>query len=226
MQLTLDHHFYGNSIYVVRCAGMIVAGDSLRKLEETLLRGLDASNRMVVDLRGVDRLDSTGMGMLVRFLTRARHLGGDLRLASPTGFVRKLLTATRLDSVFLIYTSEYNAIASFFLRGAPGEKHPALAGTVLFLEPSDDLCAFARTVLRQHGYEVLTTDSLSDAQLMAQAAQPSVVLVGPRGAETADLPALQVIVPQARTVTLAAGFSQSDPRQAAAALLKAVQEQT
>jgi anti-sigma B factor antagonist len=226
MSLKLDRRFYGN-ISIIRCSGVIVAGDSLGKLEEELQRGLSDAARIAVDLRGVDRIDSTGLGLLVRFLSKSREKGGDLRLCSPTQFVRKLLTATRLDSVFLVYTSEHNAIASFFLRGSTAESGREFAATVLLLDQSDDLCAFARSMLGQHGYEVLTTNCFSDAHLLAQAAQPSVILVGRQTAEVesdAVVPMLQAAAPNAATITLPAGFGQSHPHHAAAVLLKAVQQ--
>lgn len=207
---------------------MIVVGDSLGKLEQALQSGLVQSTRLVLELSGVDRIDSTGMGLLVRFLTHVRNQGGDLRLASPTGFVRKLLSATRLDTVFLVYTSEYNAIASFFVRGVPGKRPGEFAATILFLDQSDDLCAFARSVLGQHGYEVLTASRLPDALLIAEAAQPSVILIGPRMPELeseAAVPALQACAPDALTVTLPADLAGSHPHHAAAALLKAVKQQ-
>ncbi len=226
MSLKLDRRSYG-SISIIRCSGVIVAGDTLGKLDEELRRGLSEAARIVVDLRGVDRIDSTGLGLLVRFLSHSRNKGGDLRLCSPSQFVRKLLSATKLDSVFLIYTSEHNAIASFFLRGSTGEDRREFAATVLFLEQSEDLCAFARSVLGQHGYEVLTTKSFSDAQLLAQAAGPSVILVGRQSAELenfAVVPALQAAAPNAAMVTLAADLGRSHPHHAAATLLKAVKQ--
>jgi len=224
MSLKLDRRFYG-SISILRCTGAIVVGDSLGKLEEELRRDLGNTDRIVLDLGGVDRLDSTGMGLLVRFLSHIRKKGGDLRLCSPSQFVRKLLAATRLDSVFLVYTSEHNAIASFFLRGAPGEDRREFAETVLFLDQSEDLCAFARSVLGQHGYEVLTTSGFSDAELLAQAAQPSVILVGRRVAEREHepvVPALQAAAPHAAMVTLPADFAHSYANHGATVLLKAV----
>ena len=226
MSLKLERRFYGN-ISIIRCAGMIVAGDGLMALEAELQRGLSDAGRMVVDLRGVDRIDSMGLGLLVRFLTRSRDKGGDIRLCAPSQFVRKLLSATKLDSVFLVYTSDYNAIASFFVRGVPGEQAREIVGTVLLLEPSDDLCAFARSVLGQNGYEVLTTGNLSDAHMLAQAVQPSVILVGNKAAALEDcavVPTLQAAAPNAVTFTLPADFGQSDPQRATATLLNAVKQ--
>ena len=224
MSLQIDRSSYG-SISIVRCAGVIAVGDSLGKLEESLRSALNESNRLVLDLKGVDRIDSTGMGLLVRFLSHSRNKAGDLRLCSPSQFVRKLLSATKLDSVFLIHTSDYNAIASFFVRRAPGEERREFAATVLFLDESDDLCAFARSVLGQHGYDVLTTSHVPDAQLLAQAAQPTVILLGRHATEMgseAVASALRAAAPAAVTVTLPADFGQSYANHGAAALLNAI----
>src|SRR5215469_5209094 len=221
MTLQLDRRSYG-TISIVRCFGVIVMGDSLGKLEEELREGLKESKHILLNMSGVDRLDSTGMGLLVRFLSRARDNGGDLRLCSPDGFVRKLLAATRLDSVFLVYTSEYNAIQSFFTRGVPGEARREFAATVLLLHPSEDLCAFARSVLEQHEYEVLTTNCCSDAKLLAQAAQPSLILIDAQAAEPegeAVVPTLKAAAPDATMIALPADFGQSQPHHAAATLL-------
>ncbi len=226
MPLELDRRFYGN-ISIVRCSGVIAAGEGLGRLEEELQHGLNDAARIVVELRGVDRIDSTGLGLLVRFLTHSRNKGGDLRLCAPTQFVRKLLTATRLDSVFLVYTSDYNAIASFFVRSAPGETPQQYVATVLFFDQSEDMCAFVRSVLGQHRYEVLTTYNFSDAQLLAEAAQPSVIMVSLEAAKLQDaavVPRLQAAAPNAVTVTLPADFGQSDPQLAAATLLNAAKQ--
>ena len=224
MSLKLERRFYG-SISILRCTGPIIVGDSLSQLEDELQRSLNDSDRIVLDLKGVDRIDSTGMGLLVRFLSRTRNKGGDLLLCSPTQFVRKLLSATKLDSVFLVYTSDYNAIASFFVRGVPEERRE-FAATVLFFDLSNDLCAFARSVLEQHGYEVLTTTNFSDAHLLAQAAQPSLILVGHEAAALQDcavVPTLQAAARNAATITLPSDFAESYANQGAAALVKAVE---
>lgn len=226
MSLTINRRSYG-SINIVECSGIIGVGDSLANLDEALERGLVDTNRVILELSGVDRIDSTGMGLMVRFLTRARHKGGDMRLASPTSFVRKLLTATKLDTVFLTYTSDHNAIASFFLRGAPGEKSRESVATVLFVDQSADLCAFARTVLGQHGYEVLSTGRLRDAQLLTLAATPDIILIGPKPAEVgteAVVKALQAAAQKATIANLPADFAQSQPHHATTALLNAVKQ--
>ena len=73
-------------------------------------RGLREFTRVVLDVSRVDRIDSAGMGLLVRFLWHTRNRNGDVRLAAPTEFISQLLKMTKLDSVFRIYPTEEAAI--------------------------------------------------------------------------------------------------------------------
>ena len=69
------------------------------------------------------RVDSTGMGLLVRFLSHTRNRGGDLRLAAPPPFLDNLLRLTKLTTIFRIYDSEDEAIVSFLKE--PAVSNPA-----------------------------------------------------------------------------------------------------
>ena len=72
------------------------------KLRERLMAATDGVNRLVLDLREVTFLDSTGISVIVSVLKRMREGGGDLVLRSPTEAVRKVLEMTRLDNVLTI----------------------------------------------------------------------------------------------------------------------------
>lgn len=79
-----------------------VAGDldisSAPVLRERLVACLIGGRpRVVLDLTDVGFLDSTGLGVVVGLLKRARTLGGDLRLVCPASSVRKVFEITALD---------------------------------------------------------------------------------------------------------------------------------
>jgi anti-anti-sigma factor len=68
---------------------------------------------LVLDLQDVSRLDSAGIGTLVNsYLTTHRH-GGDMKLLHVPPRANRLLTMTRLASVFEMYDSEAAVLESF-----------------------------------------------------------------------------------------------------------------
>lgn len=74
------------------------------QLRETLIDLVERGrHRIIVDLAGVEFLDSTGLGVLVVGLKRCREHDGDLALVAPQDPVHKVLTITRLDKVFAIH---------------------------------------------------------------------------------------------------------------------------
>ncbi|HEY9476300.1 MAG TPA: STAS domain-containing protein [Mycobacteriales bacterium] len=72
---------------------------------------LDAGQRrLVVNLTSVEFIDSTGLGVLVGSLNKARELGGSLDLVCPQERVLKLLRITGLDDVFSVYRTVDDAV--------------------------------------------------------------------------------------------------------------------
>ncbi|MGH8936189.1 MAG: STAS domain-containing protein [Acidimicrobiia bacterium] len=72
----------------------------------------NGSRQVVVDLRGVEFMDSTGLGVLVGALKRLREQEGDLVLVCTEGPVLKILTLTGLDRVFPIHRDVAEATGS------------------------------------------------------------------------------------------------------------------
>ena len=73
---------------------------------------LDAGqHQLVVDLGGVEFLDSTGLGVLVAGLNRTREVGGTLSLVCPQERVLKLFRITGLDEVFTVHGTVDQALA-------------------------------------------------------------------------------------------------------------------
>jgi len=70
------------------------------KLVELVSQG---RHQIVVDLEGVDFLDSTGLGVLVGGLKRLRSNEGDLRLVCTQARILKVFEITGLTKVFEIH---------------------------------------------------------------------------------------------------------------------------
>ena len=68
---------------------------------------------IVVDLAGVDFIDSTGLAALVQGMKRCRQNRGDLRLCGLRHPVRLIFELTRLDRAMEIFGSRAEAVSSF-----------------------------------------------------------------------------------------------------------------
>jgi anti-sigma B factor antagonist len=67
--------------------------------------------RLVVNLDGVEFMDSTALGVLIGALKRCREVGGELALAAPRETIQKVLRITGLDKVFTIHATVDEATA-------------------------------------------------------------------------------------------------------------------
>jgi anti-sigma B factor antagonist len=67
---------------------------------------------IVVDLAGLEFIDSSGVAALALGRQHARHAGGDLLLAAPRQQVLRVLTLTRLIDVFPVHASVEEAASS------------------------------------------------------------------------------------------------------------------
>jgi len=226
MSLSTDSRYCG-TVFVVRCTGRIVAGEEIGVLETSINRGLRESNYVVLQAGDVTRVDSTGMGLLVRYLSHTRNRGGDLRLASAPPFLDHLLQITKLASIFQQYGSEEDAIVSFFKETGTRKKDDAAAGPgVLFVDQSADLCAFVRGILGNHGYQVLSTCRVHDAKMLLSAAKVEYIVLGPDCSQLSSdavVASLQPLAPSARTVLLQSDFKYEDAERAGRELLQSIQ---
>jgi len=228
MSLSLDSRCCG-SVYVIRCYGRIGAGDEVSMLEAAINRSLQEFTRLVINVSDVSRVDSTGLGMLVRFLSHLRRRGGDLRIASPQPFLAGILQATKLATILRVYDTEDAAIVSF-MKDPPmrvADSKP-VGPLVLFVDRSPDLCAFARTLLNTHGYEVIFACHIYDARLLLAASDVSYLVLGPDAfpmSTAEEVASLQSLAPSATTVLLESSFKIEDPERAGSELLGKMQAQ-
>ncbi|MFI7585090.1 STAS domain-containing protein [Kocuria sp. M1N1S27] len=82
------------------------------QLREVVAKVVDGgSNRVVVDLGGVEFMDSSGLGALVGCLKMARQAGGDLRITGAGDQVRVVLELTGMSRILTPYTSAEDAFS-------------------------------------------------------------------------------------------------------------------
>lgn len=76
------------------------------KLREEMIQAIEQGNHtIVVDLRKVSFMDSTGLGVLVAGFKRVKEHSGQLSLVCREGPVRRVLSITGLNNVFSVHDS-------------------------------------------------------------------------------------------------------------------------
>lgn len=87
---------------------------SAPELREAITRAVHEGNtRLILDLRRVPFIDSSGLGALVGGLKQARDAGGDLRIARPLPEVLDILALMRLDRILEPYETLADAMHGF-----------------------------------------------------------------------------------------------------------------
>lgn len=113
-RLKLDLEAHTGGAVVLHCQGRIIFGPEARALTHLIAEVLPSARRMVVDLSGVEAVDSAGLGELVLLHMWAEAAGHTLKFASPRRSVRQLLELTNLVAVFDAYRSVAEAMAAMY----------------------------------------------------------------------------------------------------------------
>lgn len=82
---------------------------------------------LVLDLDGVDFIDSTGLGVMVGAARRMRMIDGGFRIVCSQAHLNELFHITRLDEVFDIYDSLDDALST--VEGSTVAKSSGAAGS-------------------------------------------------------------------------------------------------
>lgn len=105
-----------DEVMIVRLLGDLDLSSvaTLRSTGITLLA--DGWNNVVVDLAGVEFLDSAGIGVLIGLRRRCLLADGECVLAEPSDGIRRLLETSEVDRLFRVFDTAERATSS--LRGA------------------------------------------------------------------------------------------------------------
>ena len=97
-------------VTVIHCQGRIAYRDEALALSEKVSELLPDTRQLVLELSGVEMIDSAGLGELVLALMAAQAQNCTLKLAAPRKSVRDLLQLTNLTSVFEIHATVDDAV--------------------------------------------------------------------------------------------------------------------
>jgi anti-sigma B factor antagonist len=100
-------------VSILEVSGRFDAHTALTVREWLLTVTAATPANIVINLEGVEFIDSTGLSTLVQGMKRAREMDGDIRLSGMRRSVRMIFELTRLDKVFETYITEDEAVRAF-----------------------------------------------------------------------------------------------------------------
>jgi anti-sigma B factor antagonist len=102
-------------IAILDLKGRITVGSGASALREKV-DALNAAGvrNLVLDLAGVDYIDSTGLGALVMCVTTMRKNSGNMKLVNLNRRNIELLVMTKLATIFEIFADEQDAVNSCY----------------------------------------------------------------------------------------------------------------
>ena len=101
-------------VKVIKLLGKLNSGPPLDRLNDTFTDLLaSGDSRFVLDLEEMPMIDSSGIGLLVRYYTAAKQRGGAVKLLNPSKFTVQTLKLVRMLNLFEVFEDAQLAVASF-----------------------------------------------------------------------------------------------------------------
>lgn len=101
-------------VTIIEPKGKITIGEGDVVLRDAVHEALEAGVRSILlNLANVSTLDSSGIGEMVSAFTTVTNRGGKLKLCCLPSKVSDILQITQLISVFEVYETEAEALASY-----------------------------------------------------------------------------------------------------------------
>jgi anti-sigma B factor antagonist len=114
MALDIQQH-EREGIFILDLKGRLTVGREATAFRDKITELNQApSHNLVLNLAGIDFIDSTGLGALVMCATSLRRNGGNIKLLNLNRRNIELLVMTKLATVFEIFTDEQDAVNSYY----------------------------------------------------------------------------------------------------------------
>src|SRR5438477_11724442 len=102
-------------IIVLELHGRLVVGSESTEFRRKITELISTEHKSIIlDMKHVDFIDSTGLGTLVVAHTQLQKAGGSVKLLNVSKRNVQLLILTKLSTVFEMFDDEQTAIDSFF----------------------------------------------------------------------------------------------------------------
>ncbi|MEP6741996.1 MAG: STAS domain-containing protein [bacterium] len=101
-------------VTILDMSGAVRMGEGSIELRNAIRALVDGGKKKILlNLRGVKNVDSSGIGELIANYTTVSRDGGQLKLLNLTEKIQNLLVITKLLTVFDAYDNEAEALNSF-----------------------------------------------------------------------------------------------------------------
>ncbi len=106
-----------DGVVILDLAGKLMGGPESDPLREAFRRLIDGGTRkLIVNLRGVPWMNSSGLGVLLAAFIQARKQGGEVKFVGLQDRVQGILTTTKLVTMIETWEDEEAAVRSFQSR--------------------------------------------------------------------------------------------------------------
>jgi anti-anti-sigma factor len=103
-----------SEVQVVQLRGQLRMGTAVDELRQTIEESFaNGDARIVLNLAEVGMIDSSGIGLLVKFLANAKQRGGSVKLVQPSKFATQTLRLVGVLNLFEIFDADDKAVESF-----------------------------------------------------------------------------------------------------------------
>ncbi|MFK7972930.1 MAG: STAS domain-containing protein [Bacteroidia bacterium] len=111
MNFTYEAH--NDTVGIFYLEGNLIGETDGIPLTDAFAERLAAGARnFVMDLTELRHINSSGLGVLITLLTKARKVSGEVVLTNPSEFINNILLITKLNSVFSIHPDTDSALES------------------------------------------------------------------------------------------------------------------
>jgi anti-sigma B factor antagonist len=101
-------------VQLIQLRGPLRLGASVDELRQVMEEAVGKGDtRIAINLAEVPMIDSSGIGLLVRFLASTKQRGGNIKLVQPSKFAVQTLRLVGVLNLFEIFDDDEAAVESF-----------------------------------------------------------------------------------------------------------------
>lgn len=101
-----------DTVLVVQIEGKILNDEGAENLLDPMVKKLPGTHgKLVIDIKNLSHINSSGINLIIKSLTKARVAGGDLVLCGVNESILNIFKIAKMDEVFTIVETQSEAIS-------------------------------------------------------------------------------------------------------------------